>query len=224
MCVRVHKGIGRCIVPRLRRRTNPLDRSADSLFLNLFDPARVGCNRRARSTPPLCVFLFRRIVRKVIGQPKEFIVMADKDLSPYQVQHDSIRKEFKKQADSWGKNEISSHLQWVVERLSLQSHFEVLDVAAGSALLSRAISPHVKQVVASDITPEMLAQGQSEANRQGMTNISFEQGAAEDLPYPNAKYDMVVTRFSVHHFKSPDVVIREMCRVCRHGGNVVVID
>jgi SAM-dependent methyltransferase len=150
--------------------------------------------------------------------------MADKDLSPYQAQHDSIREEFKKQADSWGKNEISSHLQWVVDRMSLQPHFEVLDVAAGSALLSRAISPHVKQVVASDITPEMLAQGQSEANRQGMTNISFEQGAAEDLPYPNAKFDMVVTRFSVHHFKSPDVVIREMCRVCRHGGNVDVID
>jgi ubiquinone/menaquinone biosynthesis C-methylase UbiE len=150
--------------------------------------------------------------------------MADKDLSPYHAQHDSIREEFKKQADSWGKNEISSHLQWVVERLNLQPHFEVLDVAAGSALLSRAISPHVKQVIASDITPEMLAQGQSEANRKGMINISFEQGAAEDLPYPNAKFDMVVTRFSVHHFKNPDVVIREMCRVCRHGGNVVVID
>lgn len=150
--------------------------------------------------------------------------MTDRDLSAYKAQHDSIREEFKKQAASWGRNEISPHLRWVVDHLDLQPHLEVLDVAAGTGLLSRAISPHVKQVVALDITPEMLAQGQSEADRQGITNIGFEQGAAEALPYPTASFDMVVTRFSVHHFKSPGVVIREMCRVCRQGGNLVVID
>ena len=150
--------------------------------------------------------------------------MADKDLSSYQAQHDSIREEFKKQAASWGKNEISPHLQWVVDRLSLRPALEVLDVATGTGLLSRAISPCVKRVVAVDITPEMLAQGQSEADRLGITNVSFEQGAAEALPYPTASFDMVVTRFSVHHFKSPEVVMREMCRVCRHGGTLVVID
>src|SRR5207244_1480683 len=95
---------------------------------------------------------------------------------------------------------------------------------AGTGLLSRAISPHVKRVVALDITPEMLARGRSKANRQGITNISFEQGAAEDLAYLTASFDMVVTRFSVHHLKNPDVVIREMCRVCRHEGKLVVID
>jgi ubiquinone/menaquinone biosynthesis C-methylase UbiE len=150
--------------------------------------------------------------------------MADRDLSAYKAQHDFIREEFKRQAASWGKNEISRHLQWVVDRLRLLPHVEVLDVAAGTGLLSRAISPRVKRVVALDITPEMLAQGQSEADRLGITNISFEQGAAEALPYPTASFDMVVTRFSVHHFKTPEVVIREMCRVCRHGGTLVVID
>jgi 2-polyprenyl-3-methyl-5-hydroxy-6-metoxy-1,4-benzoquinol methylase len=150
--------------------------------------------------------------------------MANRDLIAYKDQHDSIRAEFKKQAAGWGKNEISPHLRWVVEHLDLQPDFEVLDVAAGTGLLSRAISPHVKRVVALDITPEMLAQGRSEANRQRITNISFEQGAAEDLSYPTASFDMVLTRFSVHHLKSPDVVIQEMCRVCRHEGKLVVID
>ena len=150
--------------------------------------------------------------------------MASRDLSAYRNQHDSIREEFKRQAASWAKDEISPHLQWVVDRLDLQPHFEVLDVAAGTGLLSRAISPRVKQVVAVDITPEMLAQGLSEARRQSITNISYEQGAAEDLPYPTGSFDMVVTRFSVHHFQSPEVVVREMCRVCRSGGTLVVID
>lgn len=150
--------------------------------------------------------------------------MADRDLSPYKEQHDSIREEFKNQAGSWGKSEISPHLQWVVDHLDLRPHLEVLDVAAGSGLLSRAISSRVKRVVALDITPEMLAQGRSEASRLEITNISFEQGAAEDLPYLPASFDMVVTRFSVHHFKSPAAVIQEMCRVCRDGGELVVID
>ena len=150
--------------------------------------------------------------------------MADNDLNAYKAQHDSIREEFKKQAASWGRNEISPHLRWVVDHLDLEPDFEVLDVAAGNGLLSRAIAPHVKRVVALDITPEMLAQGQSDAERQGITNISFDQGAAEALLYPISSFDMVVTRFSLHHFKSPDVVVREMCRVCSHGGKLVVID
>ena len=57
-----------------------------------------------------------------------------------------------------------------------------------------------------------------------MTNIQFEQGTAEVLPYPTASFDMVATRFSVHHFKNPDVALREMSRVCRAGGKFAVID
>lgn len=150
--------------------------------------------------------------------------MADRDLSAYREQHEAIRREFKKQAPNWGKNEIPPQLQWVVERLDLQPHAEVLDVAAGNGLLSRAIAPHVKRVVALDITPEMLAQGRDETNRAGITNISFEQGAAEDLHYPTDSFDVVATRFSVHHFQFPEAVLREMWRVCRRAGKIVVID
>ena len=150
--------------------------------------------------------------------------MATKDLTAYQEHHDAIRAEFKKQAANWARDEISPQLLWVVEHLRLQLDFAVLDVAAGSGLLSRAIAPYVKSVVALDITPEMLAQGRNEAGREGLTNIGFEQGTAEALPYAGNSFDMVVTRFSVHHFKSPDVVLGEMLRVCRVGGSLVVID
>jgi ubiquinone/menaquinone biosynthesis C-methylase UbiE len=151
--------------------------------------------------------------------------MTQNDLSAYQQQHETIRQEFKKQAANWGKSEsLSPHLQWVIERLTLQPHFEVLDVAAGTGLLGRALSPRVKMVTAVDITPEMLAEGRSEAERLGISNISFELGPAEDLPFPDSSFDMVVTRFSLHHFKSPEVALREMARVCRSGGSLVVID
>jgi ubiquinone/menaquinone biosynthesis C-methylase UbiE len=151
--------------------------------------------------------------------------MIENDLTAYREQHNTIREEFKKQAANWAKNEIiSPHLRWVVERLALQPHFEVLDVAAGTAMLGRAIAPYVNKVIAVDITPEMLSHGRDEAERQQIANITFEEGAAEDLPYPSDSFDLIATRFSVHHFKSSEVVLREMARVCRPGGSLVVID
>lgn len=150
--------------------------------------------------------------------------MTGRDLSDYQAQHDSIREEFRKQAPSWGRDRTSAHLEWVVSRLALRPEFEVLDVAAGTGLLSRAIAPHVKHVVAVDITPEMLAQGREDAARDGVSNVRFETGAAEDLPYPDDSFDMVATRFSIHHLVRPGMAIAEMHRVCRAGGSLVVID
>lgn len=148
----------------------------------------------------------------------------NKDLSAFREQHDAIQVEFTRQAPSWGRDEIDADLLWAVDRLGLEPHFEVLDVAGGTGLLSRAIAPHVKNVVAVDITPEMLAHGRRQVDRERIANVRFEMGAAEDLPYPSESFDMVATRFTVHHFQRPDVVIGEMRRVCRHGGRIAVID
>jgi SAM-dependent methyltransferase len=148
-------------------------------------------------------------------------------LSMQQTQHDVVRREFG-QAAHFGEPGLAlsnqDYLHWMVKRLDLQSHFEVLDVAAGTGHLSRAIAPHVKHVVALDLTPEMLAQGRQEAEQQGLTNVVFEQGVAEHLSYPSAAFDLVVTRFSLHHFADPRGPMQEMVRVCRHGGRVAVID
>jgi ubiquinone/menaquinone biosynthesis C-methylase UbiE len=145
-----------------------------------------------------------------------------------ETQHDVVRREFAQQAARFGEQGLTlsnqAYLQWMVDQLNLEPHFEVLDVAAGTGHLSRAIAPHVKRVVALDITPEMLAQGQHEAEQQGLTNLVFEQGEAEHLTYANETFDLVVTRFSLHHFADGRGPLREMARVCRRGGRVAVID
>lgn len=150
--------------------------------------------------------------------------MAGEDPKRYKDQHASIRDEFRKQASGWGKMEVSPHLRWAMDLLDTRPHFDVLDVAAGTGLLSRALSARVKRVTASDITPEMLAEGRAAAEREGVSNVTFEQGAAEDLPYPAASFDAVVTRFSVHHFHDPKVVFEEMSRVLKSGGKILVVD
>jgi SAM-dependent methyltransferase len=112
----------------------------------------------------------------------------------------------------------------MVDTLDPNPHDAVLDVAAGTGHLGRAIAPRVRCVVCLDFTPDMLHEGEQAAQREGLTNITFLKGAAEDLPCPDSVFDAVVSRFAVHHFVEPLVQVREMVRVCRPGGKVVLID
>lgn len=139
-------------------------------------------------------------------------------------QQKAIQKEYRQQAATWGKAQINPHLQWVVDQLDLEPSHEVLDVAAGTGLFSRTVAPRVAHVTASDITPEMLEQGRLQAQASGLTNVTFEQAAAEQLPFPDESFDLVISRYSVHHFLKPAVVLREMGRVCKRSGSVVVVD
>jgi ubiquinone/menaquinone biosynthesis C-methylase UbiE len=143
-------------------------------------------------------------------------------------QHEVVRREFRQQAARFDGPGLTlsnqDYLAWMVDQLDLQSHFDVLDVAAGTGHLSRAIAPHVQRVVAVDLTPEMLAAGERAAEQAGLTNIVFEQGVAERLPYASAAFDLVVSRLSLHHFSDAHGPLGEMVRVCRPGGRVAIID
>lgn len=139
-----------------------------------------------------------------------------------------IREQFAKQAAAFGNKGLTlsnrDHLNWMVGSLPLEPTFRVLDVAAGTGHLGRAIAPHVAEVVAIDATAEMLAEGRREAKLAGLTNIIFEEGLAEALPYPNESFNLAACRFAIHHFEHPHAQVAEMARVCKPGGSVGVID
>ena len=139
-----------------------------------------------------------------------------------------IQEEFSKQASSFGDKGLTLSSQeilgWIVENLPLRKNYRVLDVAAGTGHLSRAIAPHVKEVVAIDITPEMIAQARSETARMKLGNIVIDEGDAEDLPYQDSSFDMVVSRLAIHHFENPRIQLSEMVRVCKPNQIVGIID
>jgi len=141
---------------------------------------------------------------------------------------EKIQKEFAKQAAAFNDPGLTlsskDYLEWMASFLPLSKESQVLDVAAGTGHLSRFIAPHVKWVVALDATPEMLEQGKREAEKAGLSNITFEPGMAEPIPYGNNEFDLVVCRCAVHHFLDPELKVSEMARVCRSGGYVGIID
>ena len=72
---------------------------------------------------------------------------------------------------------------------------------------------------AGDAGPRAAARG-----REGHRQRHLGPGDVGSLPYADGTFDIVVTRFSMHHFLDPLVVLREMVRVCAPGGRVVVVD
>jgi ubiquinone/menaquinone biosynthesis C-methylase UbiE len=113
---------------------------------------------------------------------------------------------------------------WMLEALAPTRHDLVLDVAAGTGIVARALAPAVRAVVALDATAAMLAAGHAAALEAGVRNVIFVRGDAHALPFLDGSFDVVVTRFSLHHFEAPAAPLAEMARCVRAGGTLLVGD
>jgi ubiquinone/menaquinone biosynthesis C-methylase UbiE len=100
----------------------------------------------------------------------------------------------------------------------------VLDIATGAGHTALAFAPHVQSLVAYDLTQAMLAETARNAAERGLTNVTTRQGPAERLPFADAEFDIVTVRLASHHFADNAAAIREMARVVKSGGHVVVVD
>ncbi|MBI4908351.1 MAG: methyltransferase domain-containing protein [Acidobacteria bacterium] len=100
----------------------------------------------------------------------------------------------------------------------------VLDVACGPGLLVCAFAPRVQHVTGIDITPAMLDQARQLQQQRALTNITWCHGNVESLPFPDAHFTIVASRFAIHHMQNPMRVIEEMHRVCTPGGQIVIAD
>lgn len=105
-----------------------------------------------------------------------------------------------------------------------EPHWEVLDVATGGGHTALAFAPHVKHIVASDLTAKMLQVAAEFIATQPVSNISFRQAMADDLPFNDSTFHAVTCRIAAHHF--PDVAgfLRETARVLKPGGLALVQD
>ena len=113
---------------------------------------------------------------------------------------------------------------WILSNLALTGNELALDVATGTGIMARDLAPRVAQITGIDVTPEMLAQARQLAANAGIANIVFDDGDAAALPYPDHRFDLVISRIAVHHFANPEVELGEMRRVCKPDGRVVIVD
>jgi ubiquinone/menaquinone biosynthesis C-methylase UbiE len=100
----------------------------------------------------------------------------------------------------------------------------VLDAGCGAGHTAIKVAPHSKQVVAFDLSAQMLAQVERLAGERGLTNVETRQGDVENLPFADATFDIVTSRYSAHHWPNPGKALREIARVLKPGGRFILSD
>lgn len=115
-------------------------------------------------------------------------------------------------------------LDRLVEWVRPEGHWRALDVATGGGHTALALAPHVREVVAADVTVEMLEAAERHVRERGAGNVTFCEADAMNLPFGPSEFDLVTCRVAPHHFPDCAKFVTEMCRVLRPGGLAGMID
>jgi ubiquinone/menaquinone biosynthesis C-methylase UbiE len=137
------------------------------------------------------------------------------------------QQRFGRAAADYATSEVhakGASLARLVELTEPKPHWRVLDVATGAGHTAFAFAPHVAKVTATDITEEMLAETRKLAKARGLTNVKALTANAEDLPFPDASFDLIVCRLAAHHFRKIGDFLSEAFRVLMPGGLIGIVD
>src|SRR5271154_6885693 len=105
------------------------------------------------------------------------------------------------------------------EALDPRSGARVLDVAAGNGNATLAAARRWCDVTSTDYVSSLLESGRARALAEGH-NIHFQEADAENLPFANASFDVVMSTFGVMFTPHQDKAASELVRVCKPGGKI----
>lgn len=141
---------------------------------------------------------------------------------------EKVKESFSVQAVNFENSNMNfskqEYLDYTIKKIDARKTDCVLEVAAGTCVCGRSLVPGVDSVVCLDATPAMLDVGKKAAEEKKVTNISFVEGLAEQLPFDDESFDIVMTRLTFHHFTEMRKPFEEMNRVLKKGGKLVIID
>lgn len=142
------------------------------------------------------------------------------------MQVQSSQAQFDRQAALYASSTVhrsGPSLPVLVEYAEVSPGERVLDVATGTGNTAFAIAERGAEVTAVDVSTGMLAQARKRAEEEGR-DVQFVEGSAEDLPFGEASFDVVVARHAPHHFRDVAKFLSEVHRVLRPGGRFAMAD
>ena len=143
--------------------------------------------------------------------------------TPAQTDFEAVKA---RQKMAWGSGDyavIGTRLQIVGETLceavDIRAGQAVLDVAAGNGNVALAAARRWCEVTATDYVPALLERAMERAQADGL-DITFREADAENLPFPDASFDVVVSTFGVMFTPNQGQAAAQMLRVCKSGGKI----
>lgn len=142
-------------------------------------------------------------------------------------QQDIVAKQFGDTANAYLVSAVHAKgkdLKTIAEIAQCKTNASVLDLGCGAGHVSFAVAPVAGVVTAYDLSEKMLAVVANSAKERQLHNIETRQGAAEKLPFEDGVFDVVVTRFSAHHWMDVPAALVEIHRVLKADGVAVIVD
>jgi SAM-dependent methyltransferase len=109
------------------------------------------------------------------------------------------------------------------EAVDLRAGQRVLDVACGNGNAALAAARRFCQVTGVDYVPELLERARQRATAEGL-EVSFQEGDAEALPFPDASFDVVLSTCGAMFAPDQERTAAELLRVCRPGGRIGMVN
>jgi arsenite methyltransferase len=104
---------------------------------------------------------------------------------------------------------------------------DVLDIGCGAGMdtliAAQMVGPS-GTVTGIDMTPAMAAKARRSVAEMGLTTVTIAEGSAEELPFPDAAFDVVISNGVIDLIPDKDAVFSEIARVLRPGGRIQVAD
>jgi len=139
--------------------------------------------------------------------------------------HDATQERFAKTAERLAalQDARAAELeQKVLEFVSPIGDERALDSGSGAGALAFALAPHVREVVAVDVVPELLEQGRRRGDR--FPNVEFVEADVTSLPFELGSFDLAGCLRTLHHVARPELAVAELARVTRVGGRLLIVD
>jgi ubiquinone/menaquinone biosynthesis C-methylase UbiE len=138
-----------------------------------------------------------------------------------------VNAQFGARADAYVASPVHASgpdLDWMEAAVRGRGHDRLLDVGCGGGHVAYRLSAQCNHVVACDLVPAMLAAVEAEAGQRGIANIETIAAPAERLPFADAMFDCVASRFSAHHWGDLTGGLREAARVLKPGRQALFVD
>jgi phosphatidylethanolamine/phosphatidyl-N-methylethanolamine N-methyltransferase len=110
-----------------------------------------------------------------------------------------------------------------MRQLSLHAGDEILEVGIGTGLTA-PLYPAECHVTGIDVSEPMLREAAKHLHAHGRRNIQLFRMDASRLTFPDESFDVVYAAYVISVVPDPLAVLREMCRVCRVGGHIVLLN